>query len=442
MEDACYLFVADYPIYPSVGDIDPIIMTIFRESDRRVFERRIAERNRLVWGIDELDLSDENEMEIVYEYANTVANIRQRLDVMGFSLRRVREEFYKVLAEDSVSHESQINRFVASSKKTDDAYWQHLRIRGQLLNESSFEDWIAAFREIVSKKLIWTGKHHDSQLSRNPLVQYILEESRDFIFNYPCRDFRCFLRFLTEVCADNDLVVQDITDNIATGHYNTNDAVCDMALKELIGDYPINERILILTEGSTDKFVLERSLKILYPHLYEYFSFMDFGLANASGGASSLVAVIKAFIGSGINNRTMALFDNDTAARAARKGLAKTPVPNNIRIIEYPNLEFAKNYPTIGPNGISELDINGLACSIELYFGIDVLTQNGELTPVQWKGYDESLRQYQGEVNNKRILQDLFFEKCSKCIADPSLIAKMDWESMRLLLQTLFMAFG
>ena len=73
-------------------------------------------------------------------------------------------------------------------------------------------------------------------------------------------------------------------------------------------------------------------------------------------------------------------------------------------------IEFARNYPTQGPNGITNLDINGLACSIELYFGRDILTdKEGKLIPIQWKGYEESLKQYQGEILKKKELQEAFF---------------------------------
>lgn len=50
-------------------------------------------------------------------------------------------------------------------------------------------------------------------------------------------------------------------------------------------------------------------------------------------------------------------------------------------------------------------DINRLACSIELYFGVDVLTVDGALVPIQWKGYDERLQKYRGEVMRKDLLK-------------------------------------
>lgn len=164
-------------------------------------------------------------------------------------------------------------------------------------------------------------------------------------------------------------------------------------------------------------------------------------MSSAAGGVGSLVATIKAFIGAGISNRVVAIFDNDTAALAARKQLDKLHIPENFRIICYPEIELAKNYPTLGPSGIIYMDVNGLACSIEMYFGEDILTQNGNLVPVQWKGYEASLDRYQGEILRKSDLQNAFFEKIDACMKNPSIINTKDWSSIKLALRQIFLAF-
>lgn len=170
---------------------------------------------------------------------------------------------------------------------------------------------------------------------------------------------------------------------------------------------------------------------------------MDFGLSNSAGGASALVHTIKSFIGSKISNRIIAIFDNDTAARAEIRNLTKIPIPTSMKILTYPSLEVAKNYPTIGPNGTAETtDINGLACSIECYLGIDVITRDGKLVPVRWKALNESLGQYQGEILYKKKLQDTFRKKVSKCQKDSAEIAKTDWEPMKLILNEILYAFS
>jgi hypothetical protein len=65
------------------------------------------------------------------------------------------------------------------------------------------------------------------------------------------------------------------------------------------------------------------------------------------------------------------------------------------------------------------MDVNGLAGSIELYLGRDILVEdNGGLSPVQWRGYDRDLNQYQGELMNKTELQHRFMKKIRKARND------------------------
>jgi hypothetical protein len=112
---------------------------------------------------------------------------------------------------------------------------------------------------------------------------------------------------------------------------------------------------------------------VLAPHLVDYFAFFDFEGSNAEGGAGALVRMIRAFAGAGIRNRTIAVFDNDTAARAALSSLRNARLPKNLRILRLPPVPLGKRYPTVGPSGRVAANINGRAGSIELYFGEDVL---------------------------------------------------------------------
>jgi hypothetical protein len=88
------------------------------------------------------------------------------------------------------------------------------------------------------------------------------------------------------------------------------------------------------------------------------------------------------------------------------------------------------------------MNINGLACSIELYFGSDVLTNSsGALTPIQWKGYDDKLRRYHGEILCKQEIQERFAIKLEEARRDPSLFEAQDWAPMKMIVQSLISAF-
>lgn len=173
------------------------------------------------------------------------------------------------------------------------------------------------------------------------------------------------------------------------------------------------DKIIVLTEGSTDVHFLKESLHLLYSHLSEAYYFMDFNETKSPGGAGRLVNIIKAFIGSGIQNKIVAIFDNDTGASEALLTFQTVQLPESIAVLQYPRLKFAEKYPTYGPTGLTYLDINGLACGIELYLGKDLITNKKRHT-VQWKGYSVKTKTYQGEILNKEELQDRFIQKLKK----------------------------
>ena len=124
-----------------------------------------------------------------------------------------------------------------------------------------------------------------------------------------------------------------------------------MAIESLTTGHLENANRIVLTEGSTGSRVLEASLRLLYPELADYYSFLDFEGARAPGGAGQLALLIKSFAAAGIGNRIIALFDNDSAARDSRRSLAQLKIPQNIVVLAYPDIELLRDYPTLGPSG-------------------------------------------------------------------------------------------
>ncbi|GAA4232115.1 hypothetical protein GCM10022291_06100 [Postechiella marina] len=168
----------------------------------------------------------------------------------------------------------------------------------------------------------------------------------------------------------------------------------------------------------------------LYPHLSESYYFMNFGELNLGGGASFLVHNIKSFIGSGIKNKIIALFDNDTAGLKEMKQLDNLKIPDNIKISRYPDIKLAKSYPTITSDG--KKNINGIACSIEMYLGIDVLKNQ----PIKLKGYENSIGKFQGEILEKKLIQKRFEKK----VKNKEIISS-EWIEMKELLDLIIRAW-
>ncbi len=423
----CELYIADYPVFSWKSSVEPVVMTIFRETDKRVFTRSVSQRNPIAWGHLEGASGD---IETAIEYRTTVAAALDRLRVMGYDARHIRREF----SEAKAARIDELNQW---SEGRDDRLWDD---ELALLKESEFDDFLEAYR-----RLLTSGVSTHEYLERHPdspaLIRHVVSEEHDILLGFPSSDLRSMIGALLLAMPGAATVVQDITDLVDAGYYAEDDEVCGLALAELNGMYPSTSRVIVLTEGVTDLQVIEGALAVLYPHLVGYYSFLDLAM-RPPGGAGTLANVVKSFAAAGIENRVVALFDNDTAGRAEIASLGRLSLPGNLRVLHYPDLDLARAYPALGPTGLVVQDVNGLACSIELFFGPDVLTVDGGLVPIQWKGYNERLRAYQGEVMKKDLLKSRFLEKLARAHSSGASPGGTGWEEMHVLLCLLFDAFN
>lgn len=409
---------SEYEVLSTKSFVDSTVMTIFRESDKRVYSRAI----------------DEDCEEDVCEYSNSVKNIKMRLDVMGFSVAQAKRKFEKHRKIKILEVEENIKSFDSESDKKE----------LEILKKYKYNDWERAFKNIVKRSIRLYQPWEDEFQDKDELIQYIVN-NRDYepYYNFPSDDIRYFFRVFLQAFKDGDVICYDVTQLIKNGYYDPSDEICNMSINSLTEENIVNEKIIILIEGKTDKKILEESLKLLYPHLKEYYSFLDYEISNNGGGADKVVYLVKSFIGVGLGNRVIAIFDNDTAAEDAMQALKKVRIPKNIKIAKYPDIALCKKYPTIGPGGISNLNINGLAASIELYLGRDVLiTEDKVFAPIQWKGFNQSLNKYQGEIIGKDILHKKFFEKIQNAGRDHNKVKLQDWNGIESIFKVIFSCFS
>jgi HEPN/Toprim N-terminal domain 1 len=411
------LTVAGYPLINSKSAIVPEVMTMFRESDRREFSRRVAERNVLVWGTP--DNPDDPEIEWAIEYSCETGEAIDRLNVMGFTIERVKREF-------DTGRRSEVKKYQSwAEEEAEEEQW--FANDWDFMKHLTFDAYSDGFRSVIANGLRPVPFDDHKRQDIDPVARYILGENDEFYFGFPCDDPRFLLRLACEVVERKTRVIQDITDLVFSGYYTRDERVCESAIRSLTARQPENSPRIILTEGSTDAEILKEALALLYPHLFGYYTFLDFNSSRSPGGAGHLVSLIKAFCAAGVANRVIALFDNDTSGHEARRALDSVPLSPNIAILHYPEIPLLRHYPTLGPGGMTSLDVNGLAASIELYLGADTLSEEGTLTPVQWKGYSEVLKQYQGEVMQKPRLYSAYKRKVSRCKSDPVALEAADW---------------
>ncbi|BCT91153.1 hypothetical protein LYSHEL_01770 [Lysobacter helvus] len=423
--------VAGYPLISSKSAVVPEAMTVFREEDKRVFARDLGSRNALIWGDAYSD--DAGQVETATEYACDTGAVVARLEIMGFTLTRARREF-------EAGRQAELEMYKEWAAEEPDATWFIDKV--EVLKELSFDEYLVALKMVIAEGLRPSPFDDCGRTGLSTAVKYVLEDNEEYLFGFFTSDVRCLIRVACEVAQKPSEVAQDITDLIDGGYYDSNDSVCKQSIDSLTIGHLENANRIVLTEGVTDTVVLKASLELLYPHLAGYYSFLDFGGTRIPGGAGQLASLVKGFAGAGIGNRIIAIFDNDSAARDAIRSLAQLRLPSNIAVLRYPDIDLLRSYPTLGPSGNTNLDVNGLAASIELYLGVDVLARDdGSLAPVQWKGYVEAVAGYQGEVLGKNELHAAFVRKVAAARQDSSAVVQQDWSGIDTILRAIFSAF-
>lgn len=434
MGSYAHLEIQGHPFFPMKSYVDNTLMTIFEECDRQIFVRRMSERNEAIWGTPDDEEDEEDEEETIYEYRLESTQAKQRLELQGFTLRRAKAAFEQSIALYAAK--------LAEGGIILAVWWQEGEEAADFLRKYTFDVWLDEIREFLD--LGGQSFFGRNELEILPPYQRIIAnyDVEEFLWGFPLCDPRLIVRALLEALPASASVILDYTDLVNGGYYEGEEELAAGSRESASAEFVVCSKIVILTEGSTDARYLSESLKILHPHLFPLFSFIDFHEPKLAGGASSLVHVLKGFIGAQIANRVIALFDNDTAAEVALRALNSIKFPSRFRVLRYPPLPLGESYRTIGPQGESLMNVNGLAGSIEFYFGEEILRgEDGKFTPVQWKGYDQTVQKYQGELIGKSTLQEKFEAKidAAKCGASPALSGG-DWSGMPSIWETIFAA--
>lgn len=328
-----------------------------------------------------------------YAYVLPAELLKERLDLLGFTPSQARDKVGKV----------------------------HQELLEQGEEVENFDDWLNE----VNASLNDAGKDPDDV---PPWVAWNI-------------DPRLVLRLMLDLCPGDLEVSLELSEVVRYGYVKHGRNFCSNAFDEHHGGASLFAPLIVMTEGSTDAEFLSKALQVLSPHLSGYMRFLDYEF-RPEGSASVLVKAVRAFAAAGIRNRIVALFDRDSSALEALMGLDEKKLPGNFRVCLLPVLPLASDYPTVGPSGETQMDVNGLAVSLEMFFGEDVLRGvNGQLTPIQWRGFMSKVKKYQGEVMDKTALQNRFRDRADEAIRRGHPLPNEDWSGMELVLAEIRKAF-
>ncbi|MCD1284911.1 hypothetical protein CV023_03495 [Brevibacterium sp. CCUG 69071] len=254
-------------------------------------------------------------------------------------------------------------------------------------------------------------------------------------------DRRVLLALQLESSESNDEVWIDLHDLYFAGYFESIDNITQLAVDELAVSVSSGGPIVVVTEGVTDAEFLKSALDLVAPQLSHMFRFFD-REAGAELNAAQVVRTLRAFAAAGITNRVVGVLDNDAAGRAAARELEAKPRPSNNRYFLLPDVPYGESYPTLGPSGDSNLDINGRAVAIEFQFGLDVLRkENGEFAKVEWSGPVASIGAYQGSLSkaDKAYVQKNIRSFLAGASPDHE-VDRDSWSAMRALVGSLLSA--
>ncbi len=394
---------------------------------------------------DEENVEEEPHTE--YIYSTSVQKAIDRLDSAGYTLNSIEAKFnerkYRCLDYFSLLYPHY------SDDEFDEA--QEMRINKYV----TFKKWYNSVWKYAKYGLVndlysfyWNDNEDPSILPKTECDKIVYNSLKDGERSY----FGCLyeefdhintIRLILEKCPRDETLFVNITEMVGW----TYSSIDEMRLGEP------NEKTIVLVEGTNDKEILEFALKNIYPHLYNLYYFMDFEFGNVKkrrGGVDTISNNLKAFVYSKLRARFIAIFDNDTVGTQAMKRLVYEigDLPENFRVINYPDITRAKKYPTIGTNGKMILDnINGRACSIELYLPEFILKKNTIYPPIEWESRikakigTQELQEYQGAVSSKAEIEETF-KKYKKAVEKGEKEFNVsDWEYIKKLLDVIVNAF-
>jgi hypothetical protein len=381
MVSSCELRFDDLSITSQKAWVPDEFIYLFQENDR--------------WGVYP-ENEDEEDEEPEVGYFATRAVILHRLEIAGYTAEHARGSFELWLEKQRKS----LARFVIDGVDPAD------QITAQL-ERFNYEEWQRRLRDVLTTR-------YDSS---RPMDVYVDEIDRmmrslnqDWLFF--SGDVLTSIRAMLEALPEVQEISLDIGPLIGGGWIEPDAKICEERRAPDAQWRSILQPTVIIAEGSTDIAVLKRSLQRLHPHLADYITFFDYEGSNPDGGASYIVKFLRAFAAARINTPILAMFDNDAAGLEALGAASRLALPDHIQVTKLPDIELARCYPTLGPQGEHVVDINGRAVSIELFLGRQNLAkQDGSLTPIVWGNYVPKVQSYQGAIQDKSDIFSRFLRE-------------------------------
>jgi|SRR5215470_10580349 len=174
--------------------------------------------------------------------------IKDRLELLGYTLPTTKKAFMRNIR-------AQAREYSEPTEGMEDYYDNRVR----LLNSVDVDKWLAALDQI--KKLGKGNANRYSQFKSNVnLEEFMLEE--DHWYGYSGADLYVPVRLALETCKGSETLVYDLTDLVQQGYLDKNEDCVEVSFDLAAGEYASRSKIIVLTEGRSDGWILSEAMKL------------------------------------------------------------------------------------------------------------------------------------------------------------------------------------
>jgi hypothetical protein len=315
----------------------------------------------------------DDEVIIKSGYSTSLGRVKNRLELLGYSLQKLNGHF----------------------QDHNDNYPDYLENP-----EISFETMLAIFSKINIKD--YKNKKEDGDYD---LGEYVIEnifqnetfkdlkdhidiKDKDIGVYFENLDPLITLRLLIENPRNLEMHLEWRTQDVIERGW-TND-------KEIFVGVEETDKFLIVTEGSSDTFIIKKALDLLKPDILDFFTFVDMEDNYPFTGTGNLFRFCQGLTSIRIQNKTLVIFDNDIEGLDKFNKTINLNLPKQMKIMKLPELEEFNNFHTIGPTGETNENINNKAVAIECFLDL-----SKSKPKIRWTNYNKDFDAYQGSLENK-----------------------------------------
>lgn len=334
-------------------------------------------------------------------FARPLSRILPRLTLLGFTINSARFEY-----EELVRKELELNAYVAPNETpvdfmSFDEYCSFVCVHPL----SELDDTYIECNETSKGRF----RSMDAEISRIPNVESwdLFWSERSYFGSVVCvlSPYSMLQVFGQSKLNANAEVVWQYGPIVNSGW---------VALQEFKPLARRSQKILVVTEGSSDARVIKHALDLLSPDIQDFFCFVDLEGSHPFWGTGNLVKFAEGLLRIDVQNQIIFILDNDAEGLDAHKRLTQLNLPTNMRVTALPELDEFSKFPTRGPEGIIFCDINKRAAAIECY--LDLNLPNCENAHIQWSNYKKESATWQGALENKDSYMRYFLKQTAKSL--------------------------